>query len=1353
MKNKFIVILALAFFTLSFANEKLVKLSNQANDLQVIGKSSVSMNFSVSVGEIKHFDVETKNGIYSQIIIPTFQRSHNVGEPSLPNMNKIIEIPFGAEIETEIVSFKEEIFSLTELGINNKLMPTQASLSKSEKPENVPFLMNNQIYDENRFYSLSEVNVKNLGIMRYRNLALVEISPIQYNPVTNQIKVYTEMEIKISFRNSDLISTMQTKNNYFSPFFETAFGNIEKLDAKDDPQSLLRFPQKYVVVVPTEFLGTMQSFIDWKTQQGFEVIVYEFSSPANRTTVQTYLHGLYENATEENPAPTYILMVGDDDKLPAFDGTTGGHITDLPFADVTGDKLPDMYIARFSARTVDELIPYVEKTLYYEKYEIEDPTYLNNITLIAGWDSGFTPTHGLPTVRYGGEYYYTSANGFNTTVYETTGSGQFENDIVDDVNVGVALVNYTAHGSQTSWADPGMGISDVEGFTNLNKYTLAIGNACLTASFEVGECFGEAWLRQPNKGGIGYIGGTNSTYWDEDVFWSTGFFDHIGDGVTPTPDETTLGAYETGFVTDDLTTQSAMIYVGNFAVATSGSNLTNYYWEIYQLFGDPSLMVYWGEPSEMEVQHLPILLIGSSSFDVNVTGVSKALIGLTKSGVLVGSAMTDENGNATIQFANPLTETGEYKLTITAQNKIPYVLDIQAIVPANVELNPTEMTILTQGTLNVTVTDTSNAAMQNVNIWISSPGYSVDTVQTNENGVAQLSVNSPVGSILEIFGKRSEDSYLLFTDTLQIIGGQEFTSVDLTVVTDFGLVDTFSVNQAGNVYGGEIDGEYTVYVGGNGEYYTENAEFLTYTPVAKNDVRAYIVKSGFNTYTEKFPVVNAIANFGGTVTSNGDVIEGATVILYRNGEEEFRTTTNYQGTFESPDQVEVGNVTLEVKAFGYETLTQDYFVVYPENDIDFQLNRATSSYISGFVKNEEGENLSAIVKIYRFDTGELYKTLYTDNANVGFFADTLVNFDFNVRVKSTGYKQLDTLISVTTETIWNFELKLPDGILVLSADSKGYFADKECTIQILDTEKIAKSSSEICDSLSAWGIDNTLEDVSATDLETWSNYSAIFYVQGSASGLISDEIQTKMIEFVGNEGILLIEGGELGYSNRSEPIASAVLHFSSWNHDQSGSINVNQQRHPIWNLPNTLPSTFSISYSGYGDHDALTALTESERISKWSTYPTDASLIAYNNQVVYFAFNFAKISTSGVKHDLLENAIKYLQLLPEVGIEDQIINQTPTDFSLSQNYPNPFNPSTKINFALPSNSFVTLKVYDILGSEVTTLVNGEINAGRHEITFDATKLASGIYFYRIQAGNSDNSGQPFVQTRKMILIK
>lgn len=88
----------------------------------------------------------------------------------------------------------------------------------------------------------------------------------------------------------------------------------------------------------------------------------------------------------------------------------------------------------------------------------------------------------------------------------------------------------------------------------------------------------------------------------------------------------------------------------------------------------------------------------------------------------------------------------------------------------------------------------------------------------------------------------------------------------------------------------------------------------------------------------------------------------------------------------------------------------------------------------------------------------------------------------------------------------------------------------------------------------------------------------------------------------------------------------------------------------------------------------------------------------------------------------------------------------PNAFSLEQNYPNPFNPSTKINYQIPELSFVSLKVYDVLGNEIETLVNEEKPVGRYEIIFDATRLPSGIYFYILQAGN-------FIETKKMVLMK
>ena len=95
------------------------------------------------------------------------------------------------------------------------------------------------------------------------------------------------------------------------------------------------------------------------------------------------------------------------------------------------------------------------------------------------------------------------------------------------------------------------------------------------------------------------------------------------------------------------------------------------------------------------------------------------------------------------------------------------------------------------------------------------------------------------------------------------------------------------------------------------------------------------------------------------------------------------------------------------------------------------------------------------------------------------------------------------------------------------------------------------------------------------------------------------------------------------------------------------------------------------------------------------------------------------------------------------GIQEQA---TPKIYSLEQNYPNPFNPSTMIRYSLPHRSRVVLTVYNTLGQQLATLLNGDIDAGYHEVRFDASGLASGVYFYRLQAGD-------FGQTRKLLLLR
>ena len=104
-----------------------------------------------------------------------------------------------------------------------------------------------------------------------------------------------------------------------------------------------------------------------------------------------------------------------------------------------------------------------------------------------------------------------------------------------------------------------------------------------------------------------------------------------------------------------------------------------------------------------------------------------------------------------------------------------------------------------------------------------------------------------------------------------------------------------------------------------------------------------------------------------------------------------------------------------------------------------------------------------------------------------------------------------------------------------------------------------------------------------------------------------------------------------------------------------------------------------------------------------------------------------------------------LSSTPLVGVENSN-NTVVKEFKLYNNYPNPFNPTTNIKYDLPKETFVAIKVYDILGREVVTLVNEKQPSGRYNIKFDASNLASGMYVYRIDAGS-------FVKSHKMMLLK
>jgi hypothetical protein len=163
-----------------------------------------------------------------------------------------------------------------------------------------------------------------------------------------------------------------------------------------------------------------------------------------------------------------------------------------------------------------------------------------------------------------------------------------------------------------------------------------------------------------------------------------------------------------------------------------------------------------------------------------------------------------------------------------------------------------------------------------------------------------------------------------------------------------------------------------------------------------------------------------------------------------------------------------------------------------------------------------------------------------------------------------------------------------------------------------------------------------------------------------------------------------------------------------------------------------------------------------DKISRYDSYAD--SVIIYSNgpsvsgiradngtsRVVYFGFGIEQIDSRAIRDTLVARSLRWLTENVVVGTKDN--RQVPNTFSLEQNYPNPFNPSTKISYTISKPAHTTLRVYDVLGNEIATLVNGDKHAGKYEVEFNASNLSSGVYFYKLQSGE-------MVQTRKMVVLK
>jgi hypothetical protein len=665
-----------------YAQSYHIPLGTSKSASQVLENNYHVSRFYFSFQGLDAFEVSTDKGVFTELIL---NKGHAVGEPGkprLPASNSLVEIPMGANVELVIKSYSVTDIPLSEFGIHQPLMPVQPSLLKTLDKENIPFYYLPEAYKETTYTDHDVVDIEILGMLRGTRIARLTVAPVAYNPGENSIRVFNDIEVELRYSESDLHLSGFAKASTHSPYFDIVYKQL--LNPFDTQSSLKAYPDlsrtpiKMLVISHSDFRETLQPLIAWHTRKGYKVIeAYTSTIGYTPEAIKAFIHNTFQQSHPGNPAPTFLMLIGDPSKLPASAiGTASKEVTDLYYASVDGDIFPDMYYGRLSARNTTELKNQIDKILYYQTYSFKNPSYLDDVTLIAGEDSFWNQQVLQPTVKYATNNYYNTSNGFTrVNAFMTNYTGSYSSQ-----NTSVGYINYTGHCYPTEWYSPRLQASNIPQINNTGMYPLVIGNCCQSALFSHSESIAEAWVRAKDRGAVAYIGSAPDTHWFEDFYWSVGAFPIVGNnaGYVPTASETTLGAYDAPFVADYVPV-GAIQFIGNLSITQANirgyqtQSNTTWYWEGYHTFGDPSTVIYQKQGKENNVRHFPVIPLGAESFVVEA--LPGSYVGLSVEGTLIAAGQVDESGALALPIQSIISQ-GTASIVVTKPQYIPYIRDI-----------------------------------------------------------------------------------------------------------------------------------------------------------------------------------------------------------------------------------------------------------------------------------------------------------------------------------------------------------------------------------------------------------------------------------------------------------------------------------------------------------------------------------------------------------------------------------------------------------------------------------------------------------------------------------------------------
>jgi len=784
----------------------------------------LTINYSIT--EIKINNIFDNNGTFYKIDIPGHIKSVEPGKPEMPVLSRLISLPENGSYAIKITDVKTSRIRPKRKNIEGIMFPAQPGETKNIQEQKPDFVIDKSLYATRGFIKKDTVKIENIGTVRGVNLATLQISPVIYNPKSNILEVITSMNIEITFTGGE------TKS---SPV-ETLTKGILNYEAGNVIQGYSDKPVRMIILTDTSFSNHLEPFIRWKTQKGFRVeMLYKGADFAGNTytDIKNTLADIYNSSTEDNPPPEYLLIIGNTAKIPYY-GT--GQVTDMYYGefDGDGDYMPEMFIGRLPVADTNQLKAVTEKIIQYEKFEFADTNkFYSSAVATAGYD-GTNAIYMNGQVNYAVNNYLNAENGINEYHFTYPHLINHKDSLRGLIDNGISFLNYTGHGSSTSWLSMSFNSDTVAVLKNQNMYPFIISNACETSSFELSNSFGNKWVLSDKKGAIGFIGASNDTYWKEDVYWAVGLGAISED---PVYEETGLGAYDRLFHTHDespsdwYSTMGQVIFAGNLAVSASTSVYKKRYWEIYNLVGDPSVIPIIGTPDTFDIV-LPDTLpnnIRSWSF----TADPFSYVAVSHVDTLWDASYASPTGDVTLDM--PGISDDSCLLVITGQNRIPLIKTIKFSTIADEYINLTATAIDDSTENNNGMADFGETI--SVNLTISNLG-SADT----ENLYAKISTGSEyitINSDSVMIGTLTAGSEIMLDDDLIVTIADDVP--DLHIIP-FNIVlkdDAEEKNYTNDVTAHAPDFEVLNFLlddseSGNGNNMADQGEIITLTFMIRN---------------------------------------------------------------------------------------------------------------------------------------------------------------------------------------------------------------------------------------------------------------------------------------------------------------------------------------------------------------------------------------------------------------------------------------------------------------------------------------------------------------------------------------